>query len=375
MAEPEQVEIVAPAALGAADREAWAAFRAANPALDHPYFDLRYTLAAACAPGAAVAVVRRAGSARAFFPFQRRGRLIQPLGAPLTDYHGVIAPAGETVDLAALVRAVGGAGLRVNGWLGGGAGSDWTGRARMVCDLTGGPPALEARFDARDHKFCKNLRRAHRAFERDHGPARFVWNDRDPAVLDWVIARKREQYRRTRRHDVFACGWTADLLRRLFEAATPEFGLRLVSLRTAAGDLVAGEISMVGDGLLHLWFPAYADAYRRYGPGTLLTRLELDAAAAAGLRAADFGCGEESYKSTFAEPCGEVLEGAIAGPLTSGAAALLRDRAPAPVRRLAGSVGRRLYVINACETRPAAWLAGTLAAAGAAARSLAPQGS
>ena len=229
------------------------------------------------------------------------------------------------MDLPGLVRAVGGGGLRVNGWVGGGGGPQWAARTRMVCDLSEGPAALEARFDARDHKFCKNLRRAQRAFERDHGPARFVWNDRDPAVLDWVIARKREQYRRTRRHDVFACGWTGDLLRRLFEAATPDFGLRLVSLRTESGDLVAGEISMVGDGVLHLWFPAYADAYRRYGPGTLLTRLELEAAAAAGLRFADFGCGEESYKSTFAEPFGEVLEGALAGPLSTGAAFLGGD--------------------------------------------------
>ena len=55
-------------------------------------------------------------------------------------------------------------------------------------------------------------------------------------VLDWIIARKREQYRRSRRHDVFACGWTAGLLHTLFENRSPDFGLRVSSLRTAAGE-------------------------------------------------------------------------------------------------------------------------------------------
>lgn len=368
MTEALQVEIIAADALGAPERAAWAALRAANPALAHPYFDIRYTEAAAAAPHARVAVLHRGGEIRGFFPFQKRGLLVQPLAAPLSDYHGLIAPADDLIDLAALTRALGGASLRANGWTGPSPGPGWGARARMVCDLTGGPEALEAEFEARDHKFCKNMRRNQRGLERDHGPVSFNWEERDPAVLDWIIARKREQYARTRRHDVFRCGWTGALLHRLLSAAAPDFGLRVTALRAGDGAIVAAEASLQGDGVLHLWFPAYADAYRRYSPGTLHVRQELDAAARAGLRAADFGCGEESYKSTFAKPTGEVFEGACTGPLAAAASRAVRDHAPAAVRRLAGSVGRRLDIINACETRPGGWISGTLAAAGAAAR-------
>lgn len=374
MAGPEQVDIIRPDVLDAAGREAWAEFRTANPALDHPYFDPRYAQAASEVPGAGLAVVRRAGRVSAFFPFQKRGRLIQPLAAPVTDYHGLIAPAGEQVDLDRLIAAIGGSALRVSGWTGCAAGAGWTRRTRMVCDLTEGPGPLDARLDARDHKFSKNLRRTQRGLERDHGPVRFLFRDPDPAVIDWVIARKREQYRRTRRHDVFACGWTGALLHRLFETGTPDFGLNVASLRNGDGELIAAEVSLLGDGVLHFWFPAYADAYRRYGPGILLTRLQLDQGALEGLRAADFGGGEEGYKSAMADPFGEVFEGAVSGPMGAAAGALVRDHAPAALSRFAGSVGRRLDVINACETRPAAWLAGAFSAGVAAARSFVPQG-
>ena len=54
-------------------RALWAQFRSADPALASPYFDFRYILAAGeTAPGAEVAIIRRAGAIVAFLPFQRR---------------------------------------------------------------------------------------------------------------------------------------------------------------------------------------------------------------------------------------------------------------------------------------------------------------
>ncbi|MDQ7814023.1 MAG: hypothetical protein RDU12_15065, partial [Brevundimonas sp.] len=111
-----EIEIIRPDALRPEDRAAWDRLRATEPGLDHPYLDPRYALAAAAAPGAALAVFRRAGTAIGFFPFQRRGRLIQPLGAPLTDYHGVIAAPGEGFDPATVARRLGGV-LRAGGWM------------------------------------------------------------------------------------------------------------------------------------------------------------------------------------------------------------------------------------------------------------------
>ena len=370
MYEAMDIEIIRPDALCPEDRAAWDALRQRGPGLDHPYLDPRYAVAAAGVPGAAVAVFRRGGRAVGFFPFQRRGRLIQPLGAPLSDYHGVIADPEAGLDPAAVARHLGGA-LRAGGWVSpAGPVPGFIARTRLATDVTGGRAALAARLEERSHRFFKNMRRLRRGFEREHGEPVFTWDERDPAVLDWIVAHKRDQYRRSRRHDVFACGWTVDLLRRLFETRTADYGLRLASLRTAAGELAAAEASLDDGRTLHLWFPTYDPAFARFGVGTLLTRLEMEQAAEAGYRRVDFGAGEEGYKTALAEPDGVVFEGVAEGPrpdLTRLAGRLMAG-GPEPLRRFQQSLGRRFDIINACETRPADWWAGAATAAAAAAR-------
>lgn len=370
---PLTTDIIRPDALSEADRQAWTAFRQADPRLGHPYLDWRYAQAAAKVPGAALAVFRRGGQARGFFPFQRRGRLAQPLGAPLTDYHGVIGAPDEPALSPQDVAQALGATLRAGGWVSSDAAEGFVVRSRMAADVSEGPQALEAACEARNHKFWKNLRRLDRAFERDHGPSLFVWDDRDPATLDWIIAEKRAQYRRTRRHDVFACGWTATLLADLFaaRAAGDGFGLRLCSLRTGDGRLAAAEASLDDGRTLHMWFPAYDVHFARCGPGMLMTWKEMEAAARDGYAWVDFGAGDADYKSAFAQPSGVALEGVAMGgraPLGQRAGRMLSEAGPAPLRRLGTSLGRRLDVIDACATTPGEWWSGAAAAALAAAR-------
>jgi len=370
MDEATEIEIIRPEALRPEDRAAWDALRVAEPGLDHPYLDPRYALAAAKIPGAALAVFRRGGAAVGFFPFQRRGRLIQPLGAPMTDYHGVIAAAREGLDPATVARRLGGV-LRVGGWMSPTAAAPgFIVRTRLATDVTGGREALVGRLEDRSHRFFKNMRRLRRGFEREHGEPVFTWDERDPAVLDWIIAHKREQYRRSRRHDVFACGWTAALLHTLLQTRTADFGLRVSSLRTAAGELVAAEASLDDGRTLHLWFPTYDPAFARHGVGTLLTRLEMEQAAENGYRSVDFGAGDEGYKTALAEPSGVVFEGVAEGPRPDLAwlAGRLLAGGPAPLRRFELSLSRRFDIINACETRAADWWAGAAGAAAAAAR-------
>ncbi len=370
--QPFDIDIIRPDALSPADRQAWDAFRAADPRLTHPYLDWRYVEAAAAVPGAALAVFRRDGRVAGYFPFQRRGRLIQPLGAPLTDYHGAVADrdTGLTPDLVAQAL---GATLRVGGWVTSDGGEGFQVRRRMAADVSGGATALEAACEARNHKFWKNLRRLERAFERDHGPVEFVWDDRDPAVLDWIVTEKRAQYRRTRRHDVFACGWTETLLRRLFQLRTEGggYGLRLSSLRDRDGRMAAAEASLDDGTTLHMWFPVFDPVFARCGPGMLLTWKEMQAAAADGYALVDFGSGDEGYKTAFAEARDPVLVGVAMGgrpPIAPKAGHLLREAGSAPLRRLGDSLGRRLDVIDACATTRAEWWSGAAAAALAAAR-------
>ena len=58
---------------------------------------------------AAASVLHRGGEIVGFFPFQRRGGSIQPLGAPMNDYHGIIARPGEAPELHELARLLNGA--------------------------------------------------------------------------------------------------------------------------------------------------------------------------------------------------------------------------------------------------------------------------
>lgn len=355
-----RVDVVRTSELGVPEQDAWRGFTAGDPALAHPYFDLRYALIAGeFAPQAFVAVVHRGGSVHGFLPFQRRGGALQPLGAPLTDYHGVIAAPGAGIDLERLVDRLGGRLFRFNGLTSAEPDPRWIGRPSMIADLSGGWEAwLEGRRAARPGVF-KNLRRAERALTRDLGPIRFTLGEAEPEVLDHILKRKREQLARTGWPDIFACGWTEALLRRLLERPDADFGARLAVLR--AGDrVVSAEIGLHGlghdgAGVRHLWFPVYEPDLGRYAPGMLMTLKTLEACAATGVTRVDFGAGAESYKAVFADPGALVYEGSVAGVPWRAAASRLLDTAvgaaPARLGRLRTAVNRRLDVATACEPR------------------------
>lgn len=362
------IDILRAEELGGAEQAAWRRFRAASPEFDSPYFDVRYALAAgAVVPHARIAVLHRYGRPIGFFPFQRRLGVIQPLGAPMTDYHGIVAAPGERIDLAELLCDLGARAFRFSGLKAdvAPAGGEAAEHPVMAADLSGGFDSWLEASQARHPRFFKGKRRALRAIERDLGPLRLEWSRENRGLLDYVVALKRAQYRRTRRHDVFACGWTEQLLRRLDDARADDFGLTFASL--FAGDtLVGAEVGLMSGPVLHLWLPVYELRHARYGPGMLMTLESLRAAADAGLTRADFGRADADYKTYFAQPAGTVAEGCIRAPgsLTS-ARQWLSAAAPA-LAAFGQRARRRIDVIAACETTVLGWCAGAAVAAGAA---------
>jgi CelD/BcsL family acetyltransferase involved in cellulose biosynthesis len=367
-----QFDVLAPQALGQAERAAWQGFVAASPRLRSPYFDLRYTLTAAEeTPDAQVAVIHEGGRIAGFLPFQRRGPVIQPLGAPLTDYHGVVAAPDREIPLRAVVRAVKARLFRFNALKGPLACPRARRAARhvMTADLSGGYEAYAARQSASHPRFFKKMRRHDRALAREHGPVTFEFQADDPAVVDMILQRKRRQLRRTGAHDIFACGWTERLVRRLLAHRDADFGARLAVLR--AGDRVVGaEIGLRGGATYHLWFPIYDAAFARFAPGMLMTLKTLEAAASAGIESVDFGLDDQAYKSYFAERGDMVVEGRVIQPRWRAACSDVADRllaaGPAGLTRLRDRLRRRLDVIDACETDLAGWLGGAATALGSA---------
>lgn len=366
-----KIEVVRPTELNLAERRLWQSFRGASPHLASPYFDLRYALAAgASAPEAQVAILHRRGAIAGFFPFQKRRGAIQPLGAPLTDYHGVLAAPGEAIDLHGVVKALGGGDYRFTGLAGadGAGASDLTRHRAMIADLGGGFDAYIEGRQAAHPRFFKGRRRNVRAIERDLGPLDFTWSRRDDELLDYIIAMKRAQYRRTGQHDIFACGWTERMVREIGRSTDPDFGLGLAVLR--AGDwIVSAEAALISGGAYHLWLPVYEPGFARYGPGMLMTLRTLEAVAAAGVTQVGFGRDDADYKAYFADPADTVLEGVLPGHPLSLSLAALADKALAGprLRKLAslrGRVRRRFDVITACETNHWGWACGAALAVG-----------
>jgi CelD/BcsL family acetyltransferase involved in cellulose biosynthesis len=356
---------VRPHELGPVELALWRSFRAERLAFASPYFDPRYTLAAgAVAPHARVAVLERDGKIVGFFPFQTRGGLVQPLGAPMTDFHGVVAAPGERIELPALLAGLGARAFRFTGLRTEGVAGAERAAAHpvMVADLAGGFDAWLERRQALHPRFFKGKRRAGRAIERDLGPLRLEWSRDQPALLDYVVRLKRAQYRRTGRHDVFACGWTERLLRGLHEARESDFGLTFAALY-AGETLVGAEVGLMSGTVHHLWLPVYDLEYARYGPGMQMTIESVRAAAAAGLTRINFGRADADYKAYFAEPAGTVAEGVVRAQGASLAAAgeALLAAAPASLTAFGERLRRRADVIAACETT--AW--GRCAAAAA----------
>ena len=222
MAGSLQVEIIKPEALSLADETLWRAMLAANPDLASPYFRPEFTrVAGSISPDAAVAVFRKDGEIVGFFPHQTRGGTIQPLGAPMNDYHGVVAFPDQTPDLDTVARLLDAPRLRVGAWVGpvsevGAEGAE--DRETLMVAMPGeGYDAWYAERRKTWGKYFKDKERARRSLETEMGVTTVERDLRDPALLDQLIALKRDQYRRTGRHDIFDCGWTADLLHALLQ--------------------------------------------------------------------------------------------------------------------------------------------------------------
>ena len=356
MTQPCRLEPVRPQCLTFADEALWKGFVAARPDLSGPYFDVRYVKAVGPnVPQSGVVRIWQGDKVVGFFPYQVRSGSLQPMGAPLTDYHGIIGAADLSVDFDALLKVTGARRLDFQGWVG--AMSDkaaTTHLTRRVADTSDGFDAWWHAQDQDHHKFFKNIGRCQRNVEKDFGGFEFSWERVTPAVLGWVVDLKRDQYRQTGMHDVFGCGWTRTLLNDLASYDSCDFGLRAGVFRRD-GKIVAAEISLVDRHEVHLWFPAYDPEYYRYSVGILLTIAIIKHGAGKGVKRFDFGTGGEDYKSPLTVAAGTCLEGEL--DFHPHPVSVMMDRAGAGSRfaTVRQALKRRVKVIRATEIGVAGW--------------------
>lgn len=365
-----KVDIVGVDALGEADWAEWRAMLSADPALNSPYFRPEFTqVAARISPEAAVAVFRRDGRVVGFFPHQKRGGAMQPLAAPMNDYHGIIARPGEAPSLEEAASLLGASRLNVTAWVG----ETGLGGPRRTVQVQLGEDGYDGWYAERrasQGKFFKDKERARRSMQAELGELRVERGLRDPAMLDWLIALKRDQYRRTNRHDIFACGWTVRLLHALMATEVEDFGASMAAL-WAGEKLVAVEYSLLAGDQCHFWFPGYEPSLARCSPGILLSMDTMRLASAQGYRTFDFGFEGEHYKKYFCNAERWVREAMVVKPglgaaVSQAAVQALNAAGGGRGDRLRASVRRRWAAIEACETTPGDRFRGAVQAAGAA---------
>ena len=367
-----KVEMLGVDALSADHWTLWEQMRLANPALSSPYFRPEFTrIAAGVTPGARVAVLHRGEDVVGFFPHQTRGGAIQALAAPMNDYHGIISHPETAPTLSHVADLLDGNRLNVSGWVGpGGAGKVREAVMAVLPDDGFEPWYAERRTT--QGKYFKDKERARRSLESELGPVRVELGLRDPDLLKQVVNLKRDQYRRSGLHDVFACGWTVRLLEALMQAEG-DFGASIAGLW--AGDkLCALEYSLHADSHYHFWFPAYVPGLARCSPGVLLSLETMRRGSEQGYRVFDFGFGGEHYKKYFCNAAQSLREAVIQKPglkaSLGGAAAATLETLVGPVRSeaLRTSLRRRWSAIEACEVDGLARMRGVAVAARAALR-------
>jgi CelD/BcsL family acetyltransferase involved in cellulose biosynthesis len=237
----------------------------------------------------------------------------KPVGGRLSDFQGVIAPPGLEYTAADLVRSCGLAAWDFDHLVTnqgpfvpyhyGVAGSRYM-------DLSGGFEAFLAQCTKTGTRTFKELMRKRRKLEREHGEVHFQYHTTAPAVVQTLMAWKRDQYRRTHVTDVFAYPWTVRLIEQLLDQPQEWLEAKLSALY--AGDrLVAIELGLRSGTVLHGWFPAYDLSFGHYSPGLLLLLEIAREAADRGVRRLDMGKGPGQYKEAFTSGTIPLAEGSV----------------------------------------------------------------
>jgi CelD/BcsL family acetyltransferase involved in cellulose biosynthesis len=312
-----QISVVQPHELGAAEIAAWHSMQRATPSLAGPFLCPEFAIAVGrCRSRARVAVLSDGPQPVGFFAFERRRFGVGvPIGAGLTDFHGLVHAPGAEWDPRELLRA-----CRIQAWefdhlVPGQLPFQRYQAARVpspYIDLGEGFEAYHAQLRKRSKSFCKNLAYKGRKLTRDVGEVRFVLDSADADGLRTLLSWKSQQYRRTGRIDRFAEAGIAGLVEALLEVRGDGF-TGLLSLLYAGDELVAGHFGLGFDGILGGWFPAYNRDFRSYSPG-LVGHLRLaEAAAQAGFTQIDLGKGAKDYKESLKSADSFVGEGIVTG--------------------------------------------------------------
>jgi CelD/BcsL family acetyltransferase involved in cellulose biosynthesis len=322
--------------LSSDDISQWRMLQDSNPALASPYFCPEFTLAVdAVRDNVEVAIAEENGTPVGFLPYQRgRFGCAQAVGAPLSDFHGVISAPRVSWSIKDLMTGSGLSTLDFDHWVESGPDIRPFAQHRYqspYMDVSSGFGAyVKQRIDAGSEIISQTLRRQ-RKLAREVGPLRFEINVAHDEPLETVFRLKSQQYRVSGHAGVFATQpWTVRLIKNLHQCQTDRFQ-GVLSVLYAGSRLTAAHFGIRSKRVWHWWFPVYDHAFSRCSPGLILLLRIAEAAASVGIRRVDLGRGDEPYKQRFCSDTLSLLGGLAAVPTITSA---LRRRYEAGVSRL-----------------------------------------
>lgn len=289
----------------------WEQLSAAQPHLASPFMGPHYARAVGeSGIDARVCIICDGDATSAFFPYIYTSRLArlfgvaERIGGELTDTFGVVADSGFRTSPDELLRHA-----QVN-YLN----FSHLAEPQLQYGLSGAQPrvGLRTRLDPRvvpvldsvssigKHYLKESVRRTRKLTE-EVGPLRFEFNveQNRKQALELLIRQKRAQYKASGAADALKESWKRDTLFRLLDYRFDSCQGVLSSLY--AGDTwIASHFGIMGNGILHMWFPVYNHAYAKYSPGRLLLHAIIESSREACFDVIDRGEGDTPIKREIA---------------------------------------------------------------------------
>jgi len=335
------------------DRTAWAALQASNAATYSPYFHLDYTiLLSELRDDVFIACVYENDLPIAFLPYQGQ-RFARPVGAPMTDYHGIICKNNAAFDTVEILKASAiGAyhfSSSVNAQMSLYFQSEDDG---VLMDISAGTETWRKDRDSSYRRHLKSNRRRIRKATEDIGEPRFVWQSNDQVIFDQLIAWKKQKFAETGKYDVLSADWTMELLTRLWKRNNG--GLKCDMQALYFGDRLAAVDLGLSDGeTFHSWIVAYDGELHSYAPGIQLLEALIDASESLGYKRIDLGVGTDGYKRHYATEPVKAGTGFIAAQGATAALSNIYGKAESfgqkALKDAPGKLRRRYTQIAACE--------------------------
>lgn len=347
-----RLETIHPKELGQNDCAQWRGHQRASTL--SPYLTPEWAQIIGAARADARVVVINDGEG--YFGAQRLSRFsAMGLGAPISDYQGLIGREGLDVQPAQLCRALNVGRIDLTHAPAGqtlfkaaGAEGSWIAETQSSREL------YEAALRTRRAEFVRQTDKKARKLERERGQIEFHAQASARCDFDALLHWKNAQLQRSGQPQIWATPWVSQVLDQCFDARGSSFGGVLFTLHVG-GALIAGAFCLRSQGVLHFWIVAHDSAFDAYSPGVQLARRIVGWAADNGVHEVDFGPGDYQYKRQLSTTQRMLEWGVVSGASFSGAvrrgAHGLRshiEKAPQPkLAALPGKAMRRIDLMRA----------------------------